>query len=178
MHYVLDEDYVTKHFPRVLIFPKEIVGKVNTHACEKYENFRQSWVLFPRTYPVVLCPVQTPLPSAKHNKEHRAKLLSLYWRPWTLHRRYATSDVPHLKDLDVLPDGTERSFRGAWKVYRKNAMPTVLEELKSFMQACVAEGRNPGENEYLDERMKIKPVLLDVQPTEIAQNLKLSLIHI
>ena len=47
--------------------------------------------------------MQTPLPSAKHSKEHRAKLFSIYWRPWTLHRTYATSDVPHLSDSKRVP---------------------------------------------------------------------------
>ena len=35
------------------------------------------------------------------DKEQRAKLCSLYLRPWTMLRRIASADVPHIADLDL-----------------------------------------------------------------------------
>ena len=36
------------------------------------------------------------------DREHRAKLCSLYFRPWVLIRSHATTRVPHLEDLDLV----------------------------------------------------------------------------
>ena len=48
----------------------------------KYERFRNSWLLIRRQYPMVPCPQQTPLPSKRMSKSTRAKIVSVYLRPW------------------------------------------------------------------------------------------------
>ena len=40
------------------------------------------------------------MPRAKMPEEERCRLLSVYLRPWVLHRKYASPHVPHLVDLD------------------------------------------------------------------------------
>ena len=73
-----------------------------------YETFRHSWILVQRTRPVVPCPENTPLPSRKHTKEQRAKILSVYLRPWTLVHQESSVDVPHLVDLDLAKEEWHR----------------------------------------------------------------------
>ena len=60
----------------------------------KYERFRDSWLIIRRERPVVPCPEQTPLPSKHMCKANRAKIFSVYLRPWTLAKKIATTEVP------------------------------------------------------------------------------------
>ena len=46
-------------------------------------------------------PEKTPLPRGGMDPEERAKLFSVYLRPWTLSDVFASAHVPHLKNLNV-----------------------------------------------------------------------------
>ena len=68
------------------------------------EDFRHRWMLLRRTRAVVPCPEDTPLPSKRHTKEHRAKLFNIYLRPWTLIASQATHRNTEEKDMDTTQD--------------------------------------------------------------------------
>ena len=108
---------------------------------KEYESFRHSWILVARSRPVVPCPENTPLPNRKQSKHMRAKILSVYMRPWTLVPEEGTVDTPYIVDLDLTmknyhtyaaqqvvekrSDGTEslRDIRKAWKEYYHTRVP-------------------------------------------------------
>ena len=71
-----------------------------------YTSFQKSWILLRRLRPMVPCPENTPLPSRRISKDARAKLFSIYLRPWTLSKKMATAEVPFLLDLARTPTGT------------------------------------------------------------------------
>ena len=81
--------------PHWLCFPDRKCFRSNSD----YQSFRHSWILVERTYPVVPCPENTPLPNRKQSKQQRAKILSVYLRPWTLIAAEATDEKPYIADL-------------------------------------------------------------------------------
>eukprot|EP00973_Karenia_brevis_P025302 3490483-Karenia_brevis.AAC.1 len=66
---------------------------------KNYETFGHSWILIRRQRPVVPCPERCPLPHRRMSANVRAKLLSIYLRPWTLSRKLSTAQVPFLPEL-------------------------------------------------------------------------------
>jgi hypothetical protein len=91
-------------------------------------HFRHLWVLLPRRCPHVPVVKNSPMPTMKMDKESRAKLLCVYFRPWTLLRGEAQSrSLPYAGTLNFAPlarrktgkqalEGA-RSFSRAWKWY-------------------------------------------------------------
>ena len=122
-----------------------------------YTKFRHSWILMRRHVPMVPCPERCPLPGRRMSKDVRAKLLSVYFRPWTLVRRVATVIVPYLPDLrksredlpraedDAMETTTEDSpcynIRKSWKEDMQQVLPHAKPQLQNFMLACLAEGK-------------------------------------
>ena len=51
---------------------------------------------------MVPAPSNTPMPDKQRNAEAKARLYSVYLRPWTLHNDTATPEVPHITNLDEL----------------------------------------------------------------------------
>ena len=108
------------------------------------------------------------------SKEKRAKILSIYSRPWTLARAQATADVPFLTDLALVPPtgedkDKEPSFciRSAWTGYIKSAFPHALQGARSFLLASLAEGRGNEEEDPSDKR----------QGPELVCKLSLAAVH-
>ena len=66
------------------------------------QRFRSEWILCRRVRPVV--PVlRGPMPHrGVKSQEQRARLLSLYLRPWVMQETEATIYVPHIRDLDAV----------------------------------------------------------------------------
>jgi hypothetical protein len=158
--FVLNEDKLATVL-YVFTFPKAKEIFV-TKAPAKYERFRHTWLLIRRLRPVIPCAEQTPLPSKRMSKFTRAKIFSVYLRPWTLSTRYAGIDVPHLVDLhqpiarteDVRIDDAElqqadvaHSLRRTWKGYVASVLPHAKRQVQNFMLACVAEGRTNDDEE-------------------------------
>ena len=69
---------------------------------EATSNLRHRFVLVRRSRPVVPQPEATPLPKARMAADERARILSVYLRPWVLDRSHSSPHVPHLADLDVV----------------------------------------------------------------------------
>ena len=117
-------------------------------APASYEKFRSMWCVQRRLRPMVPCAENTPLPSRRVSKETRAKILSVYLRPWTLAKPMATTAVPFLVDIAVAgkADDAESlcqcmAVRPAWKQYMTAVLPHAERGLRNFMLTTVAEGR-------------------------------------
>ena len=106
-------------------------------ALENHDRFRNSWVIIKRTYPRIPCPERTPLPSKKIAKQTRAKICSVYLRPWTLSKKLATETVPFLGDL-----GDANAVRTNWKHYLQRPLPHAVAQIRNFLMCCMAEGRH------------------------------------
>ena len=68
---------------------------------ESEPQLRWAWYLRRRHRPMVPAPTSTPMPDKAGDREGKARLFSLYMRPWVLDRRHASLEVPHITDLDV-----------------------------------------------------------------------------
>ena len=77
-----------------IIFYPHITGDV---------NLRKLWYMRRRPRPKTPAPSNTPLPDKQKNQEDKARLFSLYMRPWVLDRRFANDEVPFIADLNVIP---------------------------------------------------------------------------
>ena len=136
------------------------------HPNDTYAKFRNTWLLIRRQRPMVPCPERCPLPGKRMSKDTRAKILSVYFRPWTLACRVATATVPYLPHLshtqgelmqatdadrsELAADGAlqrKGSIRKAWKEYLQRVLPHAREQLQNFMLACMAEGRAHAEED-------------------------------
>ena len=87
------------------------------------------------------------------SRDARAKILSVYFRPWTLVARVATDTVPYLSRLKETPKASENgpqarsSIRKSWKAYCKQLLPHAKAQIQNFMLACLAEGKEHGEDD-------------------------------
>ena len=165
--YILGEDYIRNEqyiasLPHVISYPDLHQGDAS-EACismSHYAKFRLSWVLIKRNRPVIPCPEITPLPSRKSTKYVRAKLCSIYLRPWTLISSLATSEVPFLTDLDLTKEQYEKlhpngTIGPVVKKYRKTKTVTTLD--------------NEAEGVDRDMRRAWKDYLTRVLPTAARQ---------
>ena len=117
---------------------------------------------------MVLAPLHTPMPDKQPDGEGKARLFALYMRPWVLDRRFATAEVPHLADLDLvpssvpagfaltrrrlqsktsLPPAPRRSFQEAWRWYVRGHVVShhAKRIIVQFMAACC--GKTKGDQQ-------------------------------
>ena len=202
--YVLGEDYdrneqYIESRPDIYLYPEDAQESDSIKQKSQYVKFQQVWVLVKRTRPVVPCPEVTPLPSRKKSKEVRAKLSSIYMRPWTFFSSYATSEVPLLTDLDLtkeqwlseyaeenrslrkkrksskMVDGKSeesketRNIRHAWKDYLTRVPETAARQIKNFLLATLAEGRNDQQDEEAGAGTKLESVTCHLEACDIDQ---------
>ena len=123
--------------------------------------------------PQVPQPSHTPLPRKSMSCEDKARIFSVYLRPWTLLRNHATPHVPHLQDLDVVltdvlghrrrlrqkqpaAQGTppRRSFALAWEDYRTHHVVSnhAAHLIKSFLLTQMAESAEVEEEEETKQK--------------------------
>jgi len=133
---------------------------------EETYNLRHRFILVRRRPPMVPSPSGTPMPRAKMPEEERCRLLSVYLRPWVLHRKYASPHVPHLVDLDrpvsrvlnhprimqrlrkktsVIP----RSYAQAWQDYQTTHVVSqhAARTIKNFLLTQMPESLEADEEE-------------------------------
>lgn len=134
------------------MFPESAHGV----KADGYQKFRHSWILIKRNRPVVPCPENTPMPNRKQSKHLRAKLFSIYLRPWTLWPEECDCDVPYITDLDLTvaqyqsqcqvrdpEEQVTRDIRAAWKEYLMHRIPAPFTaQVVNFLRAAYAEGLN------------------------------------
>ena len=97
------------------------------------------------------------MPSRTMDHNDRARLLSVYLRPWTLHRELSSFVVRHLADLDVimpaealaqsrrrlsykstLTQQAQRGFHAAWRQYIRGRVVSehARRLIVNFLGAC------------------------------------------
>jgi len=83
---------------------------------------------------VVPCAENTPLPNRKQSKQQRAKMLSVYLRPWTLIDEEAIINKPHIANLDSMEISvaSHRNMRHVWKNYFSFGCRLYRESLRSY----------------------------------------------
>jgi hypothetical protein len=133
----------------VRFFPEDLPGDV---------QLRWRWYMRRRRRPMVPAPTNTPMPDKQGSSEGKARLFSLYLRPWVLDGRFATEAVPHLSQLDrvtrwrlrckqvvTMP---RRSYSEAWRCYVRGHV--VSEHAKriivQFMAACCGKSKSGRES--------------------------------
>ena len=74
-------------------------------------------------------------------------------QPWTLFQQGGTKEVPFLSDLQYTQaelvleeprdkDSAPGDIRAAWKEYLRGTLPHAYTQIRNFMLASIAEGRN------------------------------------
>ena len=69
---------------------------------ERDFQLRNKWYMQKRTRPMTPAPNNAPMPDRQPTRQDKARVYSVYLRPWVLDRKHATSEVPHVVDLDQL----------------------------------------------------------------------------
>ena len=154
---------------RFLMFPTLSEG---TLQLNKY------WYMRRRMVPMVPSPSSTPMPDSKQDVEDKAKLYSVYLRPWVLDKNLATREVPHISDLDVLPDtvplrkrvrgkstgtpGATRSYELSWRWYIRGHVVSqhAARLIVQFMAACCGKStsdlsRDVENDKVIDTRLSL-----------------------
>jgi len=146
---------------------------------------RKTWYMRRLRRPMVPAPSRSPMPDKQPDADGKAKVFSVYLRPWVLDRRMASKEVPHIADLDVVPTKdsdvvrtsrrritgkraispeTRRSFAASWTWYvRGNVVSRHARKLIiQFMAACCgrSKGRD-GDEASGDEQEKKSHVVPD-----------------
>ena len=88
---------------------------------EILQVFRHRWIMCRNKRPFVPQPTNTPMPDREPHEDDRARLFSVYMRPWVLDRADASEAVPFIADLDK-PFGTTDKWR-----YCNDARAETLE---------------------------------------------------
>ena len=99
-----------------MVWPKKLAhAYAETHFLVEFPDvaveLKANFILLRRTRPMVPSPRYTPMPDRVHlypespgrEYEEKCRLHSLYMRPWTLNRDFATSHVPYITDLQRVP---------------------------------------------------------------------------
>ena len=156
IHYVLNEEWCQAQ-SNVCIFPD----------LPQTARYRHQWIMLKRERPVVPCPERTPLPKKAMTLDEKARLCSVYLRPWTLLYQHESTAVPHLRNLDVCPQACAkhetpeqvqlahldsaitRSHRRSWRNYIDGHIVSdhASRIIKNFLLAVLAEGRHKDDGE-------------------------------
>jgi len=97
------------------------------------DTFRHEWVMMRQARPFVPQPSGAPMPDKRHTAEERARILSVYLRPWVLCRCDVSTHVPHLTELN-----TVRQWNAITRdaVRKRSKLPPVSPQSCSFREAC------------------------------------------
>ena len=138
--------------------------------------FRHQWVMRRTSRPYVPQPLNTPMPDREPTADDRARLFSIYLRPWVLQRDDASDAVPHITNLDVplrppdspacthqavakrrrrcksSDDGSApepRSYTAAWSSYVRGRIVSkhARRVIVQFMAACCGKSSRHEGNE-------------------------------
>ena len=157
--------------PHWISFPERPCFKSNL----EYQALRHSWILVERSYPVVPCAENTPLPNRKQSKQQRAKLFNIYLRSWTLIATEANDSKPYIADLDEVKTATEthRDMRKAWKHFYTTGLPKPwAQQIMNFVRATSAEGQASFLDDDEDKYSKMNAVTCPLSTSDIGSLLK------
>ena len=131
--------------------------------------------------PMVPCAENTPLPNRKQSKQQRAKLFSVYLRPWTLIATEATDAKPYIADLDEVKTTTEshRDMREAWKHYYTTGVAKPwAEQIMNFVRVTSAEGQASFLDDEEEKNSKMNAVTCPLSTTDITSLIKSAYSHL
>ena len=74
------------------------------------------------------------MPDRARNQEERAKLYSIYLRPWVLEHDDASSAVPHITELDLVP-ASHLCVRTGWST--NDDRPLVFRRVRTKSVGCI-----------------------------------------
>ena len=94
--------------PKLLFFPM-VPGEI---------QIRNLWYMQRLDRPMIPAPADCPMPDKQKTAELKARVFSVYLRPWTLDRAVATAEVPFITDLDVVPAVSVQPF-SAGHIHRR-----------------------------------------------------------
>ena len=112
------------------------------------------------------------MPDRAATVEGRAKFYSVYLRPWVLRRSNASKAVPHLTDLNLVPNRSRicskrsqtgnTSYAEAWQTYIRGRIVSFHAKkiISQFMSACC--GKSKSDDTMLGEQA--------MGPSEIEKN--------
>ena len=95
--------------------------------------FRHEWVMMLQARPFVPQPSGAPMPDKRHSVKERARILSVYLRPWFLSRCDVSTHVPHLTQLNTMRnwnDITRDSVR------KRSKLTPISPQTCSYREAC------------------------------------------
>ena len=123
------------------------------------------------------------MPNSKMTSEQRSKIYSLYLRAWTLVKKDASVEVPFIEDLTLTasqwekraqraeglyPESASFTFREAWKDFLHRVPAVSFRQIRNFMMAVIAEGRNYDRDDTLaDAKSRGTPVLCPISVQDI-----------
>ena len=157
-----------RHSKDVLFYP-ETPGGV---------NLRNLWYMVRRKRPMVPSPAQTPMPDKYVDAEQKAKLYSVYLRPWVLDHCCATlAIVPHITMLNspdrrrlrgkqaVPLEQTRLSYAEAWRAYIRGHVVSRHAQriIVQFMAACCGKSKKADDEEEKAERLQMQAPPNDLQ---------------
>ena len=88
-----------------------------------------------RKIPMVPAPTGTPMPDKESDPERKGRLYCVYMRPWVLDKSIATSEVPHLTDLDLLPERHCPMQKKRYRLQGKQSPPIQTDPRRSFSES-------------------------------------------
>ena len=97
------------------------------------DTFRHEWVMMLQARPFVPQPSGAPMPDKRHTPEERARILSLYLRPWVLPRCDVSTHVPHLTELNTVRHWNDITREA---VRKRSKLTPVAPQSCSFREAC------------------------------------------
>ena len=84
---------------------------------------------------MVPSPTGTPMPDKESVPDNRARLYSVYMRPWVLDKTMATPEVPHITDLDLLPERHCPLQKKRYRLQGKQSPPIQTGPRRSFSES-------------------------------------------
>ena len=152
-------------------FEYVVLPAISGEHAARMQSFRAHWILRRAQRPYVMAPTASPIPRKNHGKEQRARICSVYWRPWILHSAWATAQVPLIQHLNRLDQEVQVpqwnpgkrnkpgkkavvsytslqwqlvGFRVAWRNYvRGNIVSESAAYLiRNFLMSCVTNSTN------------------------------------
>ena len=161
IHYVVNEQVLQDHHDYIVL----------PNTTRLSARFRHEWILRRAHRPYVPQPDGTPMPDHARNHEERAKLYSVYLRPWVLEHEDASAAVPHITHLNLVPashlcvrtrwqkdidthlvfrrvsskaaSAIERNFVCAWRNYIRGRIVSKHAKriITQFMAACCGKSK-------------------------------------
>ena len=154
------------------------------------QDLRHRWIMVRCFRPRVPQPTNTPFLKKTMDANEKARILSVYLRPWVLQRTRASAHVPHIADLDIVitdalvpkrpvrrlrgkqatePQQLPRNYHTAWTDYRSQHVVShhAARLIQNFLLTQMPES---AEADVEDEFTNTKAPWVEVDTTWASTN--------